>query len=101
MDDLIEFRSSGLKCDNESCDWEDTTIPIEAFKYFVNACCPKCNEVILTPEDFQSVIQASTIVKMFNSMTEDQLKAFGITPDPEAKKSTLNLQFKDGTVYKV
>jgi hypothetical protein len=101
MDNLFEMRTNGLKCDNESCDWKDATIPIEAFKYFVNACCPKCNEVILTPEDFQTVVEVNTRVQMFNSMTEDQLKAFGINPDPKAKKSTLNLQFKDGTVYKV
>lgn len=101
MSDLFEFRTNGLMCDNEKCDWKDTTIPIEHFSNWVNASCPKCGEVVLTLEDFQSVVEVNTIVKMFNNMTEDQVKAFGLNPDPKAKKSHKNLKFKDGNIYEV
>ena len=35
MSDLFEFRTNGLMCDNEKCDWKDTTIPIEHFSNWV------------------------------------------------------------------
>lgn len=99
MKEPIQIRTGGLKCDNKSCDWKDTTIPFEEFPNWVNASCPKCGENVLSVKDFENVVRMNTVVSLFNSMTEDQLKAFGIHSDSETKKpSTLTLDFKDGNI---
>lgn len=32
----IELLSSGLKCDNPNCDWQDKTIKVENLKNLIN-----------------------------------------------------------------
>jgi len=51
--DNIEITGSGLKCDNPKCDWNDKNIPISEYEKWINAKCPKCNEVVLTLSDFE------------------------------------------------
>lgn len=99
MKEVIQIRTGGLKCDNKSCNWKDTSIPFEEFSNWVNASCPKCGEIVLSVKDFENVVKVNTIVSMFNSMTEEQLQVFGINLDSETKKpSSCNIDFKDGNI---
>lgn len=91
-------QMGGIKCDNEKCDWEDMTIPVEEYQTWVTKGCPKCGEVVLTQEDVDNhnkmismidiinSIEPSVLQKMYSQMTTDEiidryevLKSNGIT----------------------
>ena len=71
----IEFVSSGLKCDNEKCDWIDKTIPIEDWKNWINAKCPKCSENLLTLDDYNNAMLVIESANLINSFSLDELAA--------------------------
>jgi ssDNA-binding Zn-finger/Zn-ribbon topoisomerase 1 len=51
MKDVI--LSTGLKCDNPKCDWNET-IKVEDHKKWIGKPCPKCGEVVLTQQDYDT-----------------------------------------------
>lgn len=51
----LEFTGGGLKCDNPDCDFVDMSIPINDYKKWVNAPCPKCGANLLTKQDYRLV----------------------------------------------
>lgn len=51
----MKVEISGLKCDNEFCDYSDPDIKVEDYHLYVNKACPCCGENLLTQEDFDAV----------------------------------------------
>ena len=54
---------SGIKCDNESCDYVDFTVPLEEYPNWVNKPCPKCGENLLTEQAYE---QVKAIMEIYN-----------------------------------
>lgn len=64
----------GIKCDNENCDWEDMTIPVEDYQLWVTKGCPKCGEVVLTQEDVDNYEKFIKSVEVINSIEPSVLQ---------------------------
>ncbi len=69
----IEIEETGLQCDNTKCDWVDTTIKFEDYKQYINACCPKCGENILTELDYGNAVHLHASINYINSLTPEAL----------------------------
>ena len=67
----IELKTSGLQCDNPSCDWEDTTIEIENMSDWINKPCPKCGENVFTYNDFLNAQRVLNIVNYLKNLPDD------------------------------
>ena len=67
---LIDISIVGLKCDNETCDYEDNTVKFEDYDQYLNKPCPECGESLLTPEDLETSKQMRAIANMINGMGE-------------------------------
>lgn len=98
---VVDLRTNGLICDNENCDWKDTSITFEEFNNWVKAPCPKCGQEVLSVQDFKNTVIAHTVVHIFNSMTVDQLESFGITGNTVGDRISKQLIFKDGKIQTV
>jgi hypothetical protein len=72
--DNIEIIGSGLKCDNPKCDWNDESIANSELDKWINAKCPKCNEVVLTFEDYERAMMLDIMVKVINDMTPEEIE---------------------------
>lgn len=92
MRNNIELLQSGLKCDNPSCDWKDTTIPHTEYINHVNKPCPKCGENILTGEDYETAMYFHTVVDFINNM--ENIEKLKVTVDLH-KGITFNIE-EDG-----
>lgn len=51
----MELNIYGLSCDNPTCDYVDESIKVEEYKDYIGYPCPKCNESLLTQEDYDAV----------------------------------------------
>ena len=91
QEERIQLTCSGLKCDNETCDYEDPTAKVEEYKDYIDKPCPKCGENLLTQEDYDNTMAVIELTKMFNNMSEDFFK--DLTDLPEEKKADANKQF--------
>ncbi len=88
----IEVKTSGIKCDNVKCNWNDSTVEFNDLKDWINKRCPDCGENLLTLEDFnnaQTLMQAVTII---NSLKPDELK--------ELNKLCKDVALKDNDMFK-
>lgn len=90
----IELATSGLKCDNPKCDWEDLTIKVEDWEKHINARCPKCGQNILTEKDYENAKILLAMADLINVMTPEQLKKLSEGADQEAIAKG-NSVFKD------
>lgn len=70
----IELASSGLKCDNPVCDWKDETIKVADWKDWINAKCPKCNQNVLTLEDYNNAMIVMATADLLNEFTIEELE---------------------------
>ena len=52
---FIEYKITGIKCDNKKCDYRDTSVKYEDYPEWLNRLCPKCGEVLLTHSDLNAV----------------------------------------------
>jgi len=59
---MLEVK--GIKCDNESCDYQDMSVQAEEYPDYVNKPCPKCGENLFTEADYKSYL---IMVKIFNN----------------------------------
>ena len=85
MENNIELTNNGgLKCDNPSCDWEDTTIKMEDYGEWVNKPCPKCGENVLSEGDYTMTQALHSAVDFINSLGEGELKELNDMFDMES-----------------
>jgi hypothetical protein len=71
----VEIIENGLKCDNEQCDYKDTTIKSVDFEKWIGVGCPKCGDNLLTREDFVNIRTLEMVVALTNSMTKEEINA--------------------------
>lgn len=69
----IEVITTGLKCDNSTCDWKDTTIPDKETIFWIDAPCPKCGENLLTQQDYDDHVKVLKMVELVNSLDPEEL----------------------------
>jgi len=79
MNQNIQIKGTGIKCDNSACDWEDRSVKREDLKQWINIPCPKCGENVLTPEDYGIVQALYLAMELTNAMSEDQIKTLNQT----------------------
>ena len=53
---LVEITISGIKCDNEDCDYHDDSVDRDNYPAYVNKPCPECGANLLTQEDYDTVV---------------------------------------------
>lgn len=70
----IELASIGLKCDNPVCDWKEETIKVADLKDWINAKCPKCNQNVLTLEDYNNTMLVMATADLLNKFTIEELE---------------------------
>ena len=78
MREAIKIDFGGLQCDNPSCEYRDDTVKREEYKSSVNKPCPECGESLLTPEDYQKVLEmeetAASMNKFLNKLPKQLQK---------------------------
>lgn len=83
MEQNVEIKAGGLKCDNPKCDWRDDTIAVDTYAQWVNKPCPKCGENLLTEEDYRNAETLLAVAHIMNSMTKEQLENISTATDAE------------------
>lgn len=71
----IEYKSGGLQCDNESCDYVNMDIKTEDYPNWVNEPCPKCGENLLTEDDYMRSVALEETIKLMNSLSPEEFEA--------------------------
>lgn len=99
MEKHIEVKESGLKCDNLKCDWDDNSISVNEYEKWINAKCPKCNEIVLTLADFERSRMLNKIVELINDLSDEELHELtknqlsGVETDEDYQKHLKNSEF--------
>lgn len=66
----MEFKITGLKCDNHLCDYRDDNITFDEYPSYIDASCPECGCVLLTQEEYDECLlmykKFDKIKKAFN-----------------------------------
>ena len=57
----IIYNTSGLKCDNQSCDWVDKDIPYTEWLSWIDKLCPKCSSNLFNCAEINDWPIVSTI----------------------------------------
>jgi len=60
------FEVSGIKCDN--CNYADSTVTRDDYDEYLNKPCPKCNENLLTEEDYELVKQLEALSDLIGTI---------------------------------
>lgn len=71
MKDVLEIK--GIKCDNDSCDYEDHSVTKHQYKEYLNKPCPKCGSNLLTEADMKTV---RILDLVFNNIVFKLINAF-------------------------
>lgn len=96
MEQNVEIKAGGLKCDNPKCDWWDDTISTETYSQWINKPCPKCGDNLLTLEDFQRAEQLLAVAHLMNSMPKELLESLSnLTPEETIEALKDSPMFKD------
>lgn len=96
MEQNVQIKSSGLKCDNSKCDWRDDTISTETYSQWINKPCPKCGDNLLTLEDFQRSETLLAAAHLMNSLPKELLEQMSSKTPEEAIEALKNSpMFKD------
>lgn len=78
MNNNVQICGGGLKCDNPSCNYVDMSVSMEDYKDWVNKPCPKCGEVLLTQQDYdtaQLILRIIDVVDKSVEANEDDTQA--------------------------
>lgn len=92
---MEQFNISGIKCDNNKCDYRDDSVKVEDYDKWLNKPCPKCSSNLLTEADYNNVQMLLQTAQMINSMTPEQLEALTKNIDNH-QTSQMNIEM-DGT----
>lgn len=67
----IIYNTSGLKYDNQTCDWVDKTIPYTEWLSWIDKPCPKCQSNLLTESDYLNAITIFALVDDINKLSDE------------------------------
>jgi len=63
---VVYLNIEGLKCDH--CDWIDMGIEYKEYDKYINAKCPVCGSVVLTPDDYNTVKRLVLLTKIVSTV---------------------------------
>lgn len=95
MNNIINFISGGIKCDNPECDFVDQEVKIEDYIFWLNKPCPKCGSNLLTQADYDNVQMLLNFVDIINE-NKDIFQEIEDTQNNSDKMSTITFNM-DGT----
>lgn len=83
--DPLGMTSLGLKCDNPSCDYVDTTANIDDYEKYLNMPCPKCGANLFTQADYDVIkkfddFRRNPIVKLLTKLFAKKIPPEMIKP---------------------
>ncbi len=90
--------SGGIICDNPKCDWKDDTVNSDDYKNWIDAKCPKCNDVVFTENDYIESVKLHSMVDIINSMTPEEMEA--IAKMSGLSDKSLKEQFRSSPFFK-
>lgn len=73
---LIEFQISGIKCDNELCNYDNPNVSLADYTAWVNKPCPKCGSNLLTEKDYKTVCSFVVLAHKINKWANKLLPEF-------------------------
>lgn len=90
-DNVIDLTIVGIKCDNESCDYDNNDVKFSDYEQWLNKPCPECGENLLTEADLEVANEMIDMANMLNSLGLDVL--------PTDERVEVELKMKgDGSV---
>lgn len=85
MTKLITITITGVKCDNEGCDYIDNDVSRDNYLEYVNKPCPRCGSILLTEEDYKAVLALEEVEASFDIDLPSDLLSLGGETDYEIK----------------
>ena len=76
MEKRIEATQTGIKCDNETCDYRDDTVQRDEYPYWINQECPKCSDNLLTEEDHEQSEDMFKVIDFINGLSDEEFETF-------------------------
>jgi len=73
MENNIEVKQWGIKCDNPECDFADWTVKFEQYPEYINKGCPECGDNLLTKSDYENAVTLKAIAELVNSFSPEDL----------------------------
>jgi hypothetical protein len=62
------YNIHGIKCDNPSCSYNDSAVPLEDYAQWLNRPCPLCGGNLLTQKDYDAVLSYIESVAIANQL---------------------------------
>lgn len=72
MSKKLDSHIQGLQCDNSNCDYSNPDIPFEQYEQFVNCPCPKCGQLLLTPQAYKMYVAMKSMGNLLTKITRGQ-----------------------------
>jgi hypothetical protein len=88
------IKQTGIKCDNETCDYSDDSVKSVDYTQWIDKACPKCGDNLLTQEAFDN---SNSVMAKFSALVEALSE---IIPEQEGdEKVDVKIAFdKDGNL---
>lgn len=91
--DAIVMDIKGIKCDNETCDYEDMSVEFDP-DFFLEKPCPKCGESLFTQADYNTLKLMMGAMKSVNTAVDNM----GLGEEAFAKEPVVKVAVEmDGT----
>jgi len=68
MVDIIKRQNATIVCDNPQCDYEETLDEDCNIATYVNKQCPKCQQILLTQDDYETSLKVENTVNTINKL---------------------------------
>lgn len=68
MENNVNLKFEGLKCDNEKCGYNDDSIKRSEYENCINKACPNCGQNLLTFNDYMNVLILENAVNEANKI---------------------------------
>lgn len=68
MENEVEIKISGIKCDTPHCNYKDDDVKFEDYSNYINKKCPICNSNLLTEEEYKECLKMYKATKIANKI---------------------------------
>ncbi len=89
MTQNIEFKESGIQCDNPECNYTNSEVTYEIQHEWIDKPCPKCGHNLLTQEDHDRFMMVMEGIKYINSLSQDEINIILGSPLNEEEMENL------------
>ena len=66
-------KVDGIRCENPSCDYENTSIAPNEYHHWVDKSCPKCGTVLLTENDLNLYKMLMATTTIANKIPDEEI----------------------------